>query len=736
MSGVIGIDLGTADAIVASVGRGVVDIVRNEVSERKTPCVVGFTDKNRLIGEAAMTSIKSNYKNTCRNPKQLLGRSSPDDEELKKEKFFQICDNAIADDGLDPLKNAKARFKLEEAVNKVKKILSANNEAVLGIECLMGDEDLNAVVTRDKLEELCTPMIGKMQSVMDRALKEANVTADDLHSVEIIGGVSRVPFIQRTIVDTLHKGLSRTLNADECVARGCALQAAMLSPLFKVRDFAVTDFSQQGVEVAWKAAAATSTGDDSEQQHERADDDTADGSASIKRTEVFQPRSTLNMVKMLTFYRKDAFDLWAQYPNSKDASLGRFTVQVPHSDGAPKKIKVRAKLSLHGTFSIENATMIEEEEYQVVEKERRPKDKQQQQQQQQPAAGAGAGAGAAGDDDDDDDDDDDVNMPDASPSATTTTNADHDVNMQPAETAPSDKEEYEEVEVTKTKTRTEKTEIPIIRCGVPGMTEEQLIAAEDDESKMRGIDREVAETDEKRNELESYVFESRDKISSPSSKWYEFLSAAQRDELSNILMQTEDWIYDHYDATKAEYMDKLIAIRPLGDGAEYRASEASLRPEAEAKTQDAMQKYRSLAQSPDVAYSHIAIERKQHIIDECQKLESWLSQQKALQARQPLYDTPVYTVADLNAKTDALIKLADGILSEKPPKKEEKQQSTTTNDASESPSADDTPAAGGDNGESSEEEGGAGGPTVEEVDSSSPDASTKYEASPKDMDVD
>ncbi|EER03277.1 CG4, putative [Perkinsus marinus ATCC 50983] len=91
MSGVIGIDLGTADAIVASVGKGVVDIVRNEVSERKTPCVVGFTDKNRLIGEAAMTSIKSNYKNTCRNPKQLLGRTSIDqDEELIKEKFFQV----------------------------------------------------------------------------------------------------------------------------------------------------------------------------------------------------------------------------------------------------------------------------------------------------------------------------------------------------------------------------------------------------------------------------------------------------------------------------------------------------------------------------------------------------------------------------------------------------------------------------------------------------------------------
>ncbi|EER08020.1 heat shock protein, putative, partial [Perkinsus marinus ATCC 50983] len=312
--------------------------------------------------------------------------------------------------GLDPLKNAKSRFKLEEAVNKVKKILSANNEAVLGIECLLEDEDLNVVVTRDKLEELCAPMVDKMQSVMNKALKEANITIDDLHSVEIIGGVSRVPFIQRTIVDTLHKDLSRTLNADECVARGCALQAAMLSPLFKVRDFAVTDFTQQGIEVAWQQQQqATSTTDN---------DDVEGCSSIIKRTEVFPPRSTLNTVKMLTFYRKEAFELWAQYTNSEDhgddASLGRYTIQVPHNsenDEGPKKIKVRAKLSLHGTFSIENAIMIEEEEYQVVEKERRrrrPINKETN---------------------------DDENMVDASPSAAaaTTTITNDDVNMQPAE---------------------------------------------------------------------------------------------------------------------------------------------------------------------------------------------------------------------------------------------------------------------------------------------------------------
>ncbi|EER16782.1 Cg4 protein, putative [Perkinsus marinus ATCC 50983] len=460
----------------------------------------------------------------------------------------------------------------------------------------------------------------------------------------------------------------------------------MLSPLFKVRDFAVTDFTQQGIEVAWQQQQqATSTTDN---------DDVEGCSSIIKRTEVFPPRSTLNTVKMLTFYRKEAFELWAQYTNSEDhgddASLGRYTIQVPHNsenDEGPKKIKVRAKLSLHGTFSIENAIMIEEEEYQVVEKERRrrrPINKETN---------------------------DDENMVDASPSAAaaTTTITNDDVNMQPAEApaAPaasgisSEKEgkgdEFEEdeeeelVEVTKIKTRTKKTDIPIIRSGLPGMSEDRLRAAEDDELKMRNIDREVAETDEKRNELESYIFES---------------SAAQREELSNILMQTEDWVYDHYEATKAEYMDKLIEIRALGDGAESRAMEASLRPEAEARAQDVIQKYRSLAQSPDIAYAHIAIERKEYILEECHKLESWLSQQKALQVRQPLYLQPVYTVSQLNDKTDALIKLADGILSEKPP------SSPPSSKKAQDESAESN---------SKEEERGSPEPIVEEPDDSSDD---------------
>ena len=98
MSGVVGIDIGSADSIVASVGRGMVDIVRNEVSERVTPSVVAFTQRNRLLGDAAVSLIKSNFANTCRFPKLLLGKHLTDSD-IEDERFFQLCSLKEAHDG-------------------------------------------------------------------------------------------------------------------------------------------------------------------------------------------------------------------------------------------------------------------------------------------------------------------------------------------------------------------------------------------------------------------------------------------------------------------------------------------------------------------------------------------------------------------------------------------------------------------------------------------------------------
>lgn len=79
---------------------------------------------------------------------------------------------------------------------------------------------------------------------------------EEIHSVELAGGSSRVPAIKKLVEEVFGKPLSTTLNQDESVARGCALQCAMLSPAVRVRDFSVTDIQPYPIKICWDISPA------------------------------------------------------------------------------------------------------------------------------------------------------------------------------------------------------------------------------------------------------------------------------------------------------------------------------------------------------------------------------------------------------------------------------------------------------------------------------------------------
>lgn len=118
--------------------------------------------------------------------------------------------------------NAKARFRLLAACEKTKKVLSANLQSPLNVECLMNDKDVSLMIDRPQFEELIKPLCAKIDVVLDRALSVAGVTKQDIESVEIVGGTTRIPAVKQRISDYFGKDLSTTLNQDECVAKGCA----------------------------------------------------------------------------------------------------------------------------------------------------------------------------------------------------------------------------------------------------------------------------------------------------------------------------------------------------------------------------------------------------------------------------------------------------------------------------------------------------------------------------------
>merc|ERR1712187_68123 len=201
--------------------------------------------------------------------------------------------------GCDTLSNKKAAFKLEDAVTKTKKILSANAEAGISCECLMEDEDFGSSITRDVFLDMCKPMMGKVQAVLDAAKEACGLSNEQIDFVEMVGGASRVPWVKEMCSATFGgKDLSTTMNADESVARGCALQAAMLSPLYKVRDFKVEDCSPYGISVGWMGSATDAAG----KEEENGDTQMIASEGEYKTAALFPAGTAINTLKQLTFF--------------------------------------------------------------------------------------------------------------------------------------------------------------------------------------------------------------------------------------------------------------------------------------------------------------------------------------------------------------------------------------------------------------------------------------------------
>ncbi|KAG0262607.1 adenyl-nucleotide exchange factor sse1, partial [Linnemannia exigua] len=258
--------------------------------------------------------------------------------------------------GIDVKSNGKAMIRLMAGCEKLKKVLSANAEAPLNIESIMEDRDVSSMMKRAEFEELAQELISRVEAPLKKVLEEAGMTTEDIDSVEIVGGSTRIPALKERIQAFFGKDLSSTLNQDEAIARGAALQCAMLSPTFKVRDFTIQDITNYPIKMTWQPTPE-------EEETELV---------------VFNKNNTIPSTKILTFYRSEPFDLEAQYaePESIPAGInpwvGRFSIKkVEPINGEAACVKVKARINIHGVLTVESAYVVEEvvKEELVEEKE-------------------------------------------------------------------------------------------------------------------------------------------------------------------------------------------------------------------------------------------------------------------------------------------------------------------------------------------------------------------------------
>lgn len=402
---------------------------------------------------------------------------------------------------IDIKTNGKAMVRVHAAAEKLKKILSANQQAPLNIESLMNDVDVATMMKREELEALVEPLLSRVHVPLEQALLEAKLKVEDIDIIELVGGCTRVPALKERIQKFFGKTLSFTLNQDEAIARGCAFSCAILSPVFRVRDFAIHDIVNYPIEFTW------------EKSPDIPDEDTA--------LTVFNRGGVMPSTKILTFYRKEPFNLEAKYANPEllpgkiNPWIGRFSVKGVKADAKEDFMicKLKARLNLHGILNVEQGYYVED----VEVEEPIPEEKDAEKKEGDVSTNLSSLL---------------VSVQDSSDDEPVNKRPRLDKNLL---TVPKAMDTDAAPKTRKVKKQQRKGDLPI-SAGTASLDDATKIAAAEAESSMIMEDKLVADTEEKKNELETYIYEMRNKI---DDQYSEFASEEEKTKLKAKLEASE-----------------------------------------------------------------------------------------------------------------------------------------------------------------------------------------------------
>jgi heat shock protein 4 len=552
---------------------------------------------------------------------------------------------------IDPLDDPKSRIKLLSACEKSKKNLSPHGVTAtyLNIECLADDKDYHSQISLEHFEGLIAPLLDRLEGPIQRALKDAGIDKSQLVNVEIIGGGTRVASVKRKLSEILgldkeaqNYGLSTTLNADESVARGCALQCAILSPLFKVKEFHISDRVHLPVRISWEDDAANDnipmeTADDDDVNMETAPSGGDNTMVIFGRTDDY-PKT-----KRITFRRNKAFAIDAVYDESAKPYLpadyimqiGKFTVTgLPalEKNAEVPRIRVNVQQDLNGLFSVSSSQLMQE----IKEEEKEKQDETKTSEEGKEADAKNT--------------EDKANEP--------------------------KKKRFRKIELT-------------IQAEVSGLSTKEIGTATEKELQMAQQDRIIEETFNKRNELESYVYEMRNQI---YDKYNDFITSDEKNKLENQLNEVEEWLYtdEGFDSTKSVYQVKLDELRKITNPVEFRQAESTERGVATSELQSVLEEYKRMVNSADDAYSHWTPEEREKLKKTCTDAEAWLFDELAKQNELKPTQAPVLTSAAIRAKVVAVRAVALPIVTKPKPlpkvevPKEEPKSPEKKDDAKES----------------------------------------------------
>jgi heat shock protein 4 len=368
-------------------------------------------------------------------------------------------------------------------------------------------------------------------------------------------------------------------------------------------------------------------------------------------------------------------------------------------------LKVKVRLNIHGIVTVDSATMLEEEvEVPVSAANEVPKDATKMDTDDAPSEPASGT---------------DVNMQDpksteAAEGATAAENGGQDAEEK---SVPMDTD----AKVEPSKKKVKKTNIPVHELVYGALEPAELERAVEKEYEMALQDRVMEETKEKKNAVEAYVYDMRNKV---YDNFNDFVIPEEKDGLISKLQEVEDWLYeDGEDETKGVYIAKLEELKKIGDPIEEWFQEWTERGSVIDQLVYCINSFREAALSNDQKFDHIDISEKQKVINECSEAENWLREKKQQQDALPKYANPVLLVSDIKKKAETLDRFCKPIMTKPRPAPKPQTPPPQAETPAQEPQAPEQPQNGAAAAGEPASEGGAQEPAGEQMETDKPDNS-------------
>src|SRR5947207_12101780 len=170
-----------------------------------------------------------------------------------------LIDEFKKDQGIDLRNDRQALQRLKEAAEKAKIELSSTQQTEINLPFITADQSgpkhLVITLTRSKLEQLVGDLVEKTTPPVRQALQDAGVTADKINEVVLVGGMTRMPLVFETVKKLFGKEPNKSVNPDEVVAVGAAIQAGVLKG--EVKDVLLLDVTPLSLGIETLGGVAT-----------------------------------------------------------------------------------------------------------------------------------------------------------------------------------------------------------------------------------------------------------------------------------------------------------------------------------------------------------------------------------------------------------------------------------------------------------------------------------------------